>query len=525
MQEEISYKKATFVVMIITLISKVTGFFREILLGSKYGATYVTDAYLISLTIPRMLFASIAAAIATTYIPVYSKIRVEQGQKEGIRFTNKVLNIVVLGSIVLSVFGMIFTRPIVSIIAMGFKGEVLDMAVKFTRLTFPMIIFIGLCSINKGFLQSNNEFTIPALIGIPNNIIIISMLLFSSTVGPYGLVLGTVLGAVVEAAIMVPSMTRKSYRYKRILDFKDPNVIRVATLALPVMLGAAVQQINVFVDRMLASGLPEGSISALNFANRLNGFVYGLFSTSISVVIYPLLSRLNAEEDMKEFNNKLVSGLNVVTLLILPITIGAIVLRQPIVSVLFERQQFDSRATMMTSSALLFYSLGMLFYGYRDILNRTFYSLQDTKTPMINGMITVVINIVLNIILVKYMQHNGLALATSLSSIIMTFLLIVSLRKKMGSIGGRNLLAVFIKSLIASIAMGIVVYGIDIMLSGYLVSSAKWISLLALVLTIACGGLIYFILMYIFKVEETKWLLNMVKRYIESFKEHRNTFM
>ena len=145
MQQHISYKKATILVMINTLLSKITGFLREILLGSAYGATYVTDAYLVSLTIPQTLFASIAAAIGTTYIPLYSRIRVEEGPEEAVRFTNRVLNVVLVISTALAVLGMVFTRPIVSLIAMGFKGEVLELAVGFTRITFPMIIFIGMC--------------------------------------------------------------------------------------------------------------------------------------------------------------------------------------------------------------------------------------------------------------------------------------------------------------------------------------------------------------------------------------------
>ena len=514
MHKQISYKKATIIVMIITLLSKITGFFREILLGSKYGATYVTDAYLVSLTIPQTLFASIAAAIVTTYIPLYSGISVNEGPKEGVRFTNKVVNIVLLGSALLAVLGMIFTKPIVSLIAMGFKGEVLNLAVNFTRITFPMVIFIGLCRIFAGFSQANNEFTLPALIGIPNNIIIISMLLLSSAVGPYGLVFGSLIGAILEAAVLLPGAFKKGYRYNRVLNFKDPYVVKVGALALPVMLGSAVQQLNVLIDRMLASGLPEGSISALNFANRLNGFVYGLFSMSVSVVIYPLLSRLRAEEDMEGFKDKLVKGLNIITLIILPITVGAMVLSHPIVSVLFERGQFDSRATSMTASALLFYSIGMVFYGYRDVLNRTFYSLQDTKTPMLNGLITVGLNIVLNLVLVRFMQHDGLALATSLSAIIMTLLLFANLRKSMGGIGGRKLAGVFIKSGVASLAMGIAVYVLNKLMAGYTASSGRLIELLALGLVISFGALIYFALIYIFKVQEIKWLIDMVKKRI-----------
>lgn len=512
MQQHISYKKATILVMIITLLSKITGFLREILLGSAYGATYVTDAYLVSLTIPQTLFASIAAAIGTTYIPLYSRIRVEEGPEEAVRFTSRVLNVVLVISTALAVLGMVFTRPIVSLIAMGFKGEVLELAVGFTRITFPMIIFIGMCQIFISFLQANNEFVLPALRGIPNNMIIIAVLLLSDMVGSYGLVFGTLVGSVVQLAVLLPGVFKKDYRYSTTLNFKDPYVTKVAALALPVMLGSTVQQLNALIDRMLASGLPEGSISALNFANRLNGFAYGLFTVSLATVIYPLLSRLSAEEDVAGFKDKLIKALNVITLIILPITVGAVVLRRPIVSVLFERGQFDARATSMTASALMFYSLGMVFYGYRDVLNRTFYSLQDTRTPMLNGVLTVLCNIVLNLILVRFMQHDGLALATSLSAMIMTLLLFANLRKRLGSIGGKKLFGAFLKCGAASLIMGVAVYWLNGFAAEYIFPSSKMIGFLILALLIGFGALLYFGLICLFRVEEVKWLIDMVKK-------------
>lgn len=512
MQQHISYKKATILVMIITLLSKITGFLREILLGSAYGATYVTDAYLVSLTIPQTLFASIAAAIGTTYIPLYSRIRVEEGPEEAVRFTNRVLNVVLVISTALAVLGMVFTRPIVSLIAMGFKGEVLELAVGFTRITFPMIIFIGMCQIFISFLQANNEFALPALIGIPNNMIIIAVLLLSDMVGSYGLVFGTLVGSVVQLAVLLPGVFKKDYRYSTTLNFKDPYVTKVAALALPVMLGSTVQQLNALIDRMLASGLPEGSISALNFANRLNGFAYGLFTVSLATVIYPLLSRLSAEKDMAGFKDTLIKAFNVITLIILPITVGAVILRQPIVSVLFERGQFDARATSMTASALMFYSLGMVFYGYRDVLNRTFYSLQDTRTPTLNGVLTVLCNIVLNLILVRFMQHDGLALATSLSAMIMTVLLFANLRKRLGGIGGKKLFGAFLKCGAASLIMGVAVYWLNGIAAEYLSPSSKMIGFLILALEIGLGALLYFALIYLFRVEEVKWLIDMFKK-------------
>ena len=492
METKISYKKATIVVMMITLLSKITGFFREIVLGSTYGATYVTDAYLVSQTIPQMLFASVTAAIATTYIPLYSRIMVEKGREEAVKFTNKIITAVLFGSMVVTFLGVIFARPIVSFIAMGFKGEALKLAVGFTRLAFPMVIFIGLSNIFQGFLQSNSEFAVPALIGIPYNFIIIAALFLHDMVGPYGLVAATLAGSALQLLLLLIYAFQKGYRYRTVIDLKDGDVIKVASLSVPVMMGAAVQQLNTLIDRMLASGLPEGSIAALNFANKLNGFVYGLFSMSISVVIYPLLSRLTAEDNMVEFKEKLVKALNVITLIILPVTAGAVVLSHPIVSVLFERGEFTGRATSMTASALIFYSLGMVFYGYRDVLNRTFYSLQDTKTPMINGMMTVGFNIVMNLVLVRYMQHSGLALATSLSAAVTTILLILNLKKKISGLGGKKILGVFIKSAASSIIMGFAVlwlYGIS---SAYIAATGKLVSIVILGLIIGLGAIFYF---------------------------------
>ena len=426
------------------------------------------------------------------------------------------MNIIVLASTVLAVLGMIFTKPIVSIIAMGFKGETLELAVKLTRITFPMIVFIGASHVFTGFLQSNNEFVIPALTGIPYNIIIIIMLLFSDLVGIYGLVYGTVAGIAMHVVIQIPGLKKKDYRYTRMLSLKDPYVKNVAFLALPVVMGMAVQQLNALVDRMLASGLPEGSISALNFANRLNAFVYGVFSSSISVVVYPLLSKLNAENDMDHFKKTLVNGLNVITLLLVPISVGAIVLRQPIVSVLFERGRFDQRATVMTASALMFYSLGIVFTDTGIFSTELSIPCMIQEPPMLNGIVAVAVNVVLNLILIRFMQHSGLALATSISAIAMTFLMFVSLKKRLGSIGWSNILLVFIKSTIASAIMGLVVYVLNNFAASHLDSASRIVSLIVLGLVIGAGMLVYFVLIYLFKVEELSWISGVIKNYIKS---------
>lgn len=511
MSERSKTTKAALMVMAATLISKILGFLREILLGSTYGATYVTDAYLIAMIIPTILFFSFVTAIATTYIPVYTKVRLEKGNDQGIRFTSKILSIVVVTSIILTIAGWIFAKPIVSVIGMGFDTRTFDLAVELTKIILPAVIFIGITYIFMGFLQSNEEFFIPALINVPNNIIVITVLSFSGFFGIYGLAFATLLGYLFQSLIQYPFVRKKGYRYTLLLDFKDSYVKEVWSLALPVLIGMSVQQLNTLIDRMLASGLVEGSISALNFANKLNGFVYGIFSVSISTVIYPLLSKLNAENNKEMLKKTIVSSINVITLLMVPITVGAVILRIPIVSILFERGNFDNNATMLTSSALLFYSLGMVFFGYRDVLSRVFYSLQDTKTPMVNGGIALLANIVLNLILVRYMQHAGLALATSIASAVTTILLFWNLRRKMGNIGGTSIAKVVAKSGIAALLMGVTIYYFNMYLSNVMNNIIPIMYALRLFLTIGIGTVIYCIIIYIFKIEEINWIVKLIK--------------
>lgn len=503
--------KTALIVMIATLASKILGFAREVLLGSTYGASAITDAYLISITVPTILFASLAGAIGTTYIPIYSEIKNRYDNSKGLLFTNNILNLVAIVSIVVSVIGITCARPIVSLIAIGFDPETLDLAVKFSRITFPMVIFIGLTYVFIGYLQSNNKFLAPALINIPNNLILIIVLAMSNLFGINGLIFGTLLGSLFQVLILIPSLKSNGFKYKFLISLSDPYIQKVGLLAFPVVIGMAVQQINTLVDRMLASGLVEGSISALNFANKLNGFVYGVFSISITTVIYPLLSDLISKDKLAKLKDIFTKSINVITILMLPITVGSIVLRLPVVSVLFERGHFDHQATTMTASALLFYSLGMVFFGYRDVLNRVYYSLQDTKTPMVNGIIAVLMNIVINLILVQYLQHSGLALATSITAGLTTLLLFLNLKRKIGNIGGKGIVIVFFKALIASILMGVIVSFADHTFSNIEYQISWVFQLIKLLGDILIGVIVYAGVLILLRVEEIYWVLQLVR--------------
>ena len=238
-----------------------------------------------------------------------------------------------------------------------------------------------------------------------------------------------------QLVLCIPFLRKTGYTHRRFLDFRDRDMKEMIFIALPVIVGTAVNEINVLVNRTLASGIAEGGISALNYANRLNGFVQGLFVVSVTTVLYPMISRMAAEGNMKSLKAYLAEAISMVNLFVIPATAGAMVFAREIVTLLFGRGAFTVEAVNMTASSLFYYSLGMVAFGLRDVLTRAFYALQDTRTPMINATIAVVINIVLNIVMSRFLGIGGLALATSISGIISALLMFVTLRKKIGPFG------------------------------------------------------------------------------------------
>ena len=503
--------KATVGLMIATIIAKVLGFGRELVLASSYGASMYSDAYLTAMNIPVVIFTIIGTTLGTVLIPMYFEVNSDLGEKKALNFTNNVFNMVIAICIVLAILGFIFTEQLVKVFAMGFEGQTLKIAIDFTRITIIGIVFTGLSYVMTAYLQIKNNFTVPGLISVPKNIIIITSIILSVKYYPYIMIWGTLIGIATEFIFQLPFAIKNGYKYQPYINIKDKYIKKMSWLILPVLIGVAVNQINTMVDRTLASTLVEGSISALNYANKLNGFVMAMFITSVAAVIYPMLSKLSSEDNKEKFTSSVVQSINSVILLVIPISVGAIVLATPIVKLLFQRGEFDARATSMTAIALIMYSIGMVAFGLRDILGKVFYALQDTKTPMINGAIAMVMNIVLNIILVKYLQLAGLALATSISAIVCIFLLFGSLKKKVGYFGQDKIIKTTIKSILSAIVMGFVTYFAYNILSSLLgIGFVR--EAISLVVSIGIGAITYAILVVVLKVDEVNVVTTMMKK-------------
>ena len=502
-------KKTALLIMIITLFSKLLGFGRDIFLSYFFGASGITDAYLISLTIPSVIFGFIGIGIVTAYIPMQTKIVLEEGEEEGSKFTTNFTNAILVLTTIIFSFGLIFTENIVKIFALGFYGDTLMLSVEFTRISLFGMYFTALVSIFSGYLQIKKNYVIPALAGFPFNIIVIISIFFASKGNYKILAIGTLVASASQFIMLIPFIYKEKFKYSLYVNFNNDKLKRVLYIALPSVLGASANQINTLVDKTIASSISVGGISALNYADRLNIFIQSLFVLSIVTSMYPIISNYASINNIKGIKETIMEAISIISLVVIPITVGAIFFSKEIVTLLFGRGAFNEQAIVMTSLALFYYSFGMWGYGLREILSRGFYSIQDTKTPMLNATFGVVINIILNIILSKYMGVGGLALATSISGSITALLLYISLQKKIGYFQNRKLIISLIKVLIASFIMGTIAKK-----SFELMSNSMNFGF-SLIASIFLGVLVYFIAIFIMKIEELNNIVTIFKNKIK----------
>lgn len=499
-------KRTALMIMAITLVSKIIGFGRELLLSYFYGASNVTDAYLIAITIPSVILGFVIQSVASIYIPQYSGIENVEGREVADKYTSNLINIITLLLTLIVIVSVVFTEPLIKIFASGFEGKTFDLTVRFTRISIFSVYFIFLTRLFSAYLQIKNSFIITSLIGIPHAILLIISLILSVKIHIIMLPIGIVAAATFQLIFLTPLLLKKGYKHKILFDFRDENIRKMTIMSVPVMMGLSVNQINVLVDRTIASRITEGGISSLMYARYLNDFMVAIFVLSLTTVIFPNISKLAAANNMIAIKKSLKESITTINIIIIPATVGFMVLASPIVSLIYKRGAFDATALTLTSSALFFYSIGMLGASFRTVLSKFFFSLGDTKTPNLTAIVAMVINIILNIILSKYLGIGGLALATSIAAIVSTGLMFISLRKKIGSFGMRKISISFLKILFASLVMG----GLAKLSFNYLTASLS--QNLSLLHAIGVGGISYFVIIYFMKIEDVDIIVGAIKK-------------
>ncbi|MDD5108489.1 MAG: murein biosynthesis integral membrane protein MurJ [Candidatus Omnitrophica bacterium] len=483
------------IIGIATLVSRVLGFIRDIVIARLFGVYIYAQAFVIAFRIPN-LFRDLVGEGASNaaIVPVLSEYSLKHSKEEFWELANILLNLLLVILSVVTILGIIFSPLIVRMIAPGFiaSPDKLQATINLNRIIFPYILLIGLAVYAMAVLNSLKNFTVSAFAPCLLNVsIIICALLLGE--GIKGLASGVLLGGILQLAVQIPVLYKKGFRPKFTRCFKHPGVMQVQRLMLPRLASSGIYQLNNFVDTIfgsLSAIVGEGAVAVLYFSYRLIQFPIGIFSNAIAQAILPTFSTQVLEDNRENLKNTLYWGLRAVFFVMLPMGALFMVLAQPLIFTFFGGGKFDVNAGLLTSNALFFYSIGLCAYGGTKILQCCFFALRDTVTPTKIAGLSLLLNIILNSLLMFPLKIGGLALATAISGIISFLFLFFILSKRLGGFGEGKILNSFLRILIASLCMAGVCF---------LVNQA-----LNLAWALFCGVLSYIVFCFIFGVAELK---------------------
>lgn len=452
---------AAAMVSVLMVVSKLLGFAREAALAAAFGATATTDAYIVAQNIPYLLFSVIGSALTAVAVPVFVEYRNTAPRDEYERLVWSSGNVILLGGVLLSTAGIILAEPLTRLVAPGFDPALLVTATSLTRIMMFLILFYALSGWATGVLNAHQHFLAPASIGIPFNVICILGIFLGGLYKDIRWVAwATIIGVAAQFLIQVPPLVRRLSRYRWALVLSHPGLRKMAKLAVPVVIGVSSNQINTLVNRILASGLEPGSISALTYAQRVVQLPYGLLATPIIMVLYPSLANFASSGDWTGLRRALNRGLTSLALLCVPVTVGMLILRVDLIRFLFERGAFDATDTARTSVAFLFYGAGLLFIVWRDYLTRVCYAMNDSGTPTWTAVISTLVNIALSPLLMRRFGIAGLAGATTVAALVASLLLYLRIRTRLQSMDDSRLLWELAKITAASALMGLLLVAV-----------------------------------------------------------------
>ena len=493
--------KATFLVMVITIVSRFLGLIRDSLVAYYFGASAITDAYKAAVMVPETLFTIIGLGVSTVFIPMLSKIRYRDSKKKMFEFANNVIGILVILSLSIFILGNIFTENIVNIIAPGFSRENMELAINLTRISLINLLFMSINVCFLSILQVCEDFVIPSILGMFFNAPIILYLIIFKDVNILGVTIANVIGNILRVVVQIPSLYRQGYNIK--FRFNDNDIKRMFILLVPVIIGAGANSINMVVDTNIGSTLGVGIMSNLEYGQKIISFINTAITTSIVSVMYPLMANKLNEKDNKEFLQYLVKSIVVIAFILMPVTAGIMILNKDVVTIIFARNQFDATAVRLTSLAILGYSFSIPFTGIRDILNSSLFAMEKTKTTAFNGIIGVATNIILNIYLSKRYGIIGVALASSISSVIIALLLFRAIVKYTGQIDLKILLVKLAKITLTTIMMFLA-----LLVFNYLTGIT---GVIKIIIDAIVGAALYVIISIVLRIEELNEVLSMLK--------------
>ncbi len=512
MSEKVRILKAAGTVGICTLLSRVLGLVRDMIIALVFGAGLETDAFFVAFRIPNLFRRFVGeGSLTVAFVPVFTRFLEDHTREEGRRFVGSSFYFFSSILLLLTLLGVLLSPILVRIIAPGFAGEALPLTVGLTRSLFPYLFFIGLVALSMGILNSVCHFTAPALAPVWLNISIIASSLFLTPYldePVYALAIGVVAGGVVQLAFQFPFLRRYGLLPDLRAPFMDERVKEVAILMLPSIVGISVHQLNILVTTYFASMLPSGSVSYLYYADRLVEFPLGVFGIALSTAILPTISIQSARDDWDGFRDSISHGLRFTAFISIPSTVGFMILGPSIIGLLFERGEFTPQDTSATALALFYYSIGLFAFSGVKILASAFYALKDMKTPVRVAVLSLITNAISAPILMGPMGHAGLALATSIASVVNFTVLFYLLRRRIEGVDITGYLASTGKALASSLVMG---GGIYLMALSGIPGDGVWDGLVVL-FYVLFGVLLYLSSSYVLKSEELTLLKELLRK-------------
>lgn len=510
--------KAAGLMMAAILLSRLLGLIRDMLIARQFGQGALVSAYTVAFNLPDMLYFFLSSgALSGAFIPVFTE-RLQTGRKreawEIFSIIACFMGLVLLTAVVLS---EIFTEPLVKVLAApGYANdpELLGTIVRLTRIIVPCQLFFFLGGLMMGTLESRQKFSARAAGPVVYNIgIILGVVVLSRWFSIEGLAWGALIGSFAgNVAYTFYCLKKAGFEFYPSLNLRHPGVKKVGALALPVILGLSLPQIDVIVNRWFATYLSEAAPAALNYANRLMQVPLGVFAQAAGTAILPTLSAYAAKNAIDDLRNGVSFGLRAVLAINIPASLFMVVMADPIVRTIYMSGKFTPADVGATSIALIFYSVGIFAWAGQAIVARGFFAMQDTWTPIWLGTIATIIFVPLNFVLMHAMGHGGLALATSIAAAIHLMALTIFLRKRLHGLEGGAIVSSLAKVCLATLVMAAVLYGLRILGPHVVpVETRKGAALLVLV-GMGLAGAVYLGLVRLLKVEEAEFVWDMVKR-------------
>ena len=506
--------QTTLMLMFITIISKIFGFLREAVMASYIGASDLKSIYTTANTLPVVIANFVAVGIISGFIPIYNKAKNEEGEEAAEEFTSNVFNILMVFALVAVVIGMVFARPFSKLLSPDLDGAYLDLATNYTRIMMFAVFAYLYSAVFRGYLNLKGNFFDPAITGIIMNVVIIAFTILTGiTDNPYYLIIGALLGNTLHY-ILFPRATRKlGYKHKKVLDFKNKYVRNLILISIPIIISSAAGEISIIVDNSMASAFfGKAAISKLFYSKTMLTMITGVITISVTTALFPKIAELGQLGKIDQMKERISSSVVSTMLLIIPASIGMAVLSEPIIGVVFERNAFTRNDTIIVAALLTAYAPNNIFQSIVDVVDRGFYAVGDSKTPVIVVLIQQFLNVIFNLILIKFFGIEGLAYATVLSTAIGTVLMLFQFRKKFGSFNFKSSLISLVKISLATVVMALVAYFTNKALAGVAPR------IVALFVAIILAMLVYGFLILLARIPE---VMDMVNRLYHKHKRRK----